>query len=75
MDEYGTLNHTTWDCKYHLVFIPKYRRKVLYQELRKPLGEVFPHPRLGPRYSDSAHPDPVEAIAAHCQSADRAAAA
>jgi Transposase IS200 like len=58
MDEYETLNHTTWDCKYHLVFIPKYRRKVLYQELRKPLGEVFPHPRLGPRYSDSAHPDP-----------------
>ena len=41
MDEYGTLNHTTWDCKYHVVFIPKYRRKVLYQELRKALGEVF----------------------------------
>ena len=57
MDEYETLNHTTWDCKYHLVFM-KYRRKVLYQELRKPLGEVFPHPRLGPRYSDSAPPDP-----------------
>jgi len=30
MDEYETLNHTTWDCKYHIVFIPKYRRKVLY---------------------------------------------
>jgi putative transposase len=41
MDEYETLNHTTWDCKYHVVFIPKYRRKVLYQELRKALGEVF----------------------------------
>ena len=39
--EYETLNHTTWDCKYHVVFIPKYRRKVLYQELRKALGEVF----------------------------------
>ena len=35
MNEYETLNHTTWDCKYHVVFIPKYRRKVLYQELRK----------------------------------------
>jgi putative transposase len=41
MDEYETLNHTTWDCKFHVVFIPKYRRKVLFQELRKPLGEVF----------------------------------
>ena len=41
MDEYETLNHTTWDCKYHVVFIPKCRRKVLYQELRKALGEVF----------------------------------
>ena len=41
MDEYETLNHTTWDCKYHVVFIPKYRRKVLSQGLRKALGEVF----------------------------------
>ena len=39
MDEYATLNHTTWDRKYHVVFIPKYRRKLLFQELRKPLGE------------------------------------
>ena len=35
MDEYETLNHTTWDCKYHVVFIPKYRRKLLFQELKK----------------------------------------
>ena len=40
MDEYETLNHTTWDCKYHVVFIWKYRREILFQELRKPLGEV-----------------------------------
>ena len=40
MDEYETLNPTTWDCKCHVVFIPKYRRKLLFQELRKPLGEV-----------------------------------
>ncbi len=31
----------TWDCKYHVVFIPKYRRSTLYQELRRHLGEVF----------------------------------
>ena len=41
MDEYETLNHTTWDCKYHVGFIPKYRRKALFRELSKPLGEVF----------------------------------
>ncbi len=41
MDEYGSLNHTRWDCKYHVVFIPKCRRKVLYGELRSHLGELF----------------------------------
>jgi REP element-mobilizing transposase RayT len=35
------LNHTQWECKYHIVFIPKYRRKVLYGELRRRLAEVF----------------------------------
>ena len=40
MDEYRTLSHTTWDCKYHVVFIPKCRRKTLYK-LRRHLGEVF----------------------------------
>ena len=33
--------HTVWECKYHVVWIPKYRRKVIYQELRQYLGEVF----------------------------------
>src|SRR5450432_498207 len=41
MDEYETLNHTTWDCKYHVVFIPKCRRKTIYVSLRPHLGEVF----------------------------------
>ena len=41
MDEAGNLNHTKWECKYHVVFIPKCRRKVLYGELRRYLGEVF----------------------------------
>jgi putative transposase len=47
MDEYESLSHTTWDCKYHVVFIPKCRRKTLYQELRRHLGEVFR--RLAPQ--------------------------
>jgi putative transposase len=41
MNEYQTLNHTKWECKYHVVFIPKSRRKVLYGQLRQYLGEVF----------------------------------
>jgi putative transposase len=41
MKSYSTLNHSKWDCKYHIVFIPKYRKKVLYAGLRKYLGEVF----------------------------------
>ena len=41
MNDSETLSHTQWECKYHVVFIPKYRRKVLYGELRRYLGEVF----------------------------------
>jgi len=41
MDEYESLNHTQWECLYHVVFIPKCRRRTLYVELRKYLGEVF----------------------------------
>ena len=41
MDEFESLSHTKWDCKYHIVFIPKYRRKVLHGQLRAHLGEIF----------------------------------
>ena len=41
MDEYESLSHTKWECKYHVVFIPKCRRKRLYTQLRQHLGEVF----------------------------------
>ncbi len=41
MDDYESLSHTKWECKYHVVFIPKYRRKVRYGELRQHLGDVF----------------------------------
>ena len=40
MPDSETLSHTKWDCKYHVVFIPKYRRKALYHEWRRHLGEV-----------------------------------
>ena len=41
MDEYESLSHTKWECKYHVVFIPKCRRKTRYVGLGKHLGEVF----------------------------------
>jgi REP-associated tyrosine transposase len=41
MDERESLNHTQWECKYHVIFIPKYRRKALYRKLRRHLREVF----------------------------------
>jgi putative transposase len=41
MQIYESLKHTTWECKYHVVFIPKYRRKTLYAQLRRDLGPVF----------------------------------
>jgi len=41
LNDYRSLSHTKWECKYHVVFIPKYRKKAIYGELRKQLGEVF----------------------------------
>jgi putative transposase len=41
MDEFESLSHTKWECKYHVVFIPKCRRKTLYEHLKRHLGEVF----------------------------------
>jgi putative transposase len=41
MKEYQSLSHTRWDCKYHVVFIPKRRKKLLFGKLRKYLGEVL----------------------------------
>ena len=41
MNNIQSLSHTAWDCKYHLVWIPKYRKKVLYDHLRKDLGKLL----------------------------------
>ena len=41
MDREQSLSHSTWECKYHVVFIPKCRRRTLYEQLRRHLGEVF----------------------------------
>lgn len=39
--EIHTLSHTSWNCKYHLVFAPKYRRKVFYENKRAEIGEML----------------------------------
>ncbi len=36
-----SLSHSRWECKYHVVFIPKYRCKALFGFIRRELGEVF----------------------------------
>ena len=41
MDDGESLSHSRWECKYHVVFIPKCRRKTLYEKLRPHLGEVL----------------------------------
>ena len=41
MNDVSSLKHSRWECKYHVVWIPKYRRKSLYGQLRKYLGEIF----------------------------------
>lgn len=38
---YESISHSRWDCKYHVVFIPKCRRKELYGKIREFLGPVF----------------------------------
>ncbi len=41
MRDLKRLSHTKWDCKYHIVFIPKCRKKVIFGALRHSLGEIF----------------------------------
>ena len=41
MEDYRSLSHTKWQCKYHIVFIPKYRRRTLFGVVRRELGGVF----------------------------------
>ena len=41
MDENESLSHSRWECKYHVVFIPKCRRRTLYKKLRQHVGELF----------------------------------
>ena len=41
INDYQRLSHSVWECKYHVVFIPKYRRKALFGVIRKDLGIIL----------------------------------
>ncbi len=41
LNDVHTLSHTTWNCKYHIVFAPKYRRKIFYGEKRLEIGAIL----------------------------------
>ena len=41
MNDIDSLSHSKWRCKYHIVFAPKYRRKVIYQEIKKDIGVIL----------------------------------
>jgi len=43
MGDVRSTNHTRWECKYHVVFIPKYRKKAIFGQIKKELGKVFHH--------------------------------
>jgi len=59
MNNVNSLSHSKWECKYHVVWIPKCRRKVLFGQLRKNLGEVF---------HDLAHQKESKILEGHLQS-------
>ena len=39
--EFNHLNHATWECKYHVVFTPRHRKKLLFGKIKQHLGQVF----------------------------------
>ena len=41
MNDTLSLSHSRWECKYHVVWIPKYRKKILYGQIRKYLGQII----------------------------------
>jgi len=41
MHEWESLSHVRWDCKYHVVFVPKFRRRTLYGKVRRRVGEII----------------------------------
>ena len=47
----NSLAHTKWECKYHIVFAPKYRRQIIYKAIRADVGEILGKRKILLRYS------------------------
>jgi putative transposase len=41
MNDFESLAHVRWECKYHVIFMPKYRRKVIFGNMRSPIGQIL----------------------------------
>ena len=41
MNDSNSLSHTQWNCKYHVVFAPKYRRQVIYGQIKQEIGQIL----------------------------------
>lgn len=57
MHEWQSLSHVKWECKYHVVIVPKYRRKVFYGRFRQRIGAIL---------RELCRPRGVELLAGHC---------
>ena len=65
----NSLAHTKWMCKYHIVFTPKYRRKVIYNQLREDIGAELRlgHHHLHHRHPPAQHPSAAQPAEEHGQ--------
>ena len=58
----NSLAYSTWECKYHIVFAPKYRRQIIYRELRADIGKILRElcERKGIEYVDPFTGEPAD---------------
>ena len=59
MENFESMSHVRWECKYHIVFIPKYRRKVIFGKLRRAIGRII---------RELCQPKGVEVLEGHAMS-------
>ncbi len=65
MDDNKSLAHTTWNCKYHIVFTPKYRRQIVYGKIKADVGKILRQlcERKGVEIIEAeACPDPIHML-------------
>lgn len=63
LHEWESLSHVRWECKYHVVIVPKYRRKVIYGRLKQEIGKIIRDPLLQCRTGNETVRESVSRIA------------